>query len=35
VREVPPEPFDVSARLSKPSSYDLTLMRVSLDDTPI
>jgi hypothetical protein len=34
VGEAPPEPSDVSVRLSKPSSYDLTLMRLSLDGTP-
>src|SRR5580692_964413 len=34
VGEAPPEPSDVFVRLSKPSSYDLTLMRVSLDRTP-
>lgn len=30
----PAEPSDVFVRLSKPSSYDLTLTRVSLGDTP-
>ena len=34
VGEAPPEPSDVFVRLSKPSSYDLTLMRLSLDRTP-
>jgi len=34
VGEAPPEPSDVFVRLSKPSSYDLTLTRLSLDMTP-
>src|SRR5260370_42608676 len=34
VGEAPPEPSDVFVRLSKPSSYDLTLMRGPLDRTP-
>ncbi len=34
VGEAPPEPSDVFVRLSKPSSYDQTLMRVSLSRTP-
>jgi hypothetical protein len=33
--EAPAEPSDVFARLSKPSSYDLTFTRLSLDMTPI
>lgn len=33
--EAPPGPSDVFARLSKPSSYDLTFTRLSLDMTPI
>src|SRR6516162_8477561 len=35
VGEAPPEPSDVFVRLSKPSSYDLTLTRLSLDETPM
>src|ERR1700722_7165453 len=34
VGEAPPEPSAVFVRLSKPSSYDLTLMRLSLSGTP-
>ena len=34
VGEAPAEPSDVSVRLSKPSSYDLTLTRLSPDETP-